>query len=38
VRHAHRVFLNGELVSSPDLSSPLSDSDDVEFLTAIAGA
>ena len=36
LRRAHRVFVNGDLVSV-DLTTPLDDSDDVEFLTAIAG-
>ena len=36
LRRAHRVFVNGDS-ASVDLSTPLSDSDDVEFLTAIAG-
>jgi molybdopterin converting factor small subunit len=36
LRRAHRVFVNGDLVSV-DLNTPLNDSDDIEFLTAIAG-
>ncbi|WP_438292706.1 MoaD/ThiS family protein [Streptomyces sp. HUAS TT7] len=37
LRQAHRVFLNGELVTSPDRAMPLADDDQIEFLTAIAG-
>lgn len=37
LRRAHRIFINGELDSSADLTTPLAESDDVEFLTAIAG-
>jgi sulfur-carrier protein len=37
LRRTHRIFINGELVPSAGLLTPLNDSDDVEFLTAIAG-
>jgi molybdopterin synthase sulfur carrier subunit len=37
LRGIHRIFINGELSPSACLSTPLKDSDDVEFLTAIAG-
>lgn len=37
LRRTHRIFINGELAASAGLSTPLGDSDEVEFLTAIAG-
>ncbi|HEV8562399.1 MAG TPA: MoaD/ThiS family protein [Actinophytocola sp.] len=37
LRRAHRLFLNGELVPNPDRTMVLSESDRIEFLTAIAG-
>lgn len=37
LRKAHRVFLNGELVSHPDRTMPLGTGDRIEFLTAVAG-
>ncbi|MBP2404619.1 MoaD family protein [Streptomyces netropsis] len=37
IRRTHQLFLNGERVAAPDLGMPLEDSDEVEFLTAIAG-
>lgn len=36
-RRAHRFFLNGELLTIGDLTTPVSQSDSVEVLTAIAG-
>lgn len=33
----HRVVINGELVARPDENAPLSETDRVEFFTAIAG-
>ena len=37
LRRTHRVFINGELATDAELTTPLADTDDVEFLTAIAG-
>lgn len=37
LRRAHRVFINGEQAGDVDLATELSDADEVEFLTAIAG-
>lgn len=37
LRPTHRIFINGRSHASADLTTPLSDSDEVEFLTAIAG-
>ncbi|MEU0521806.1 MoaD/ThiS family protein [Streptosporangium sp. NPDC006007] len=37
VRRAHQVFLNGEQVSKPSLNMSLKETDEVEFITAIAG-
>lgn len=37
IRGTHRIFINGELTKSVGATTPLSDSDEVEFLTAIAG-
>lgn len=37
VRQAHRVSLNGELLSRVDPQREIGDDDQIEFLTAIAG-
>jgi molybdopterin converting factor small subunit len=37
LRGTHRVFINGELTKSAAVTMPLAGSDEVEFLTAIAG-
>jgi len=37
IRATHRVFINGELAPAAELGTPLADSDNIEFLTAIAG-
>lgn len=37
IRRSHQLFLNGERVAIPDLSMPLKEADQMEFLTAIAG-
>jgi len=37
LRRTHRIFINGELANSAELTSPLAESVEVEFLTAIAG-
>jgi sulfur-carrier protein len=37
LRRTHRIFINGELDPLARLSTELRDSDEVEFLTAIAG-
>ncbi|MCX4444838.1 MoaD/ThiS family protein [Streptomyces sp. NBC_01789] len=37
LRDAHRVFVNGELAPDVNRATPLADSDEVEFLTAISG-
>nr|WSS66241.1 MoaD/ThiS family protein [Streptomyces sp. NBC_01177] len=37
LRDTHRVFVNGELATGVNLATPLADSDEVEFLTAISG-
>ncbi|MFI9047269.1 MoaD/ThiS family protein [Streptomyces sp. NPDC053427] len=33
----HRLVVNDELVTEPDLATPLGEADHVAFLTAIAG-
>jgi molybdopterin converting factor small subunit len=37
LRATHRIFINGELAPSVGVTTPLANSDEVEFLTAIAG-
>jgi molybdopterin synthase sulfur carrier subunit len=37
LRHSHRIFINGDLAPTADLTTPLGPADDVEFLTAITG-
>jgi molybdopterin converting factor small subunit len=37
LRRTHRIFINGELAATAGLSTPMHSSDEVEFLTAIAG-
>ena len=34
---ANKIIINGELASSVDLNTPQGDTDDVEFLDAMAG-
>jgi molybdopterin synthase sulfur carrier subunit len=33
----HRIVLNGKLESSPDPATPLTDEDEIELITAMAG-
>lgn len=33
----HRLVLNGKVGPSPDPATPLTDDDEIEFITAIAG-
>lgn len=37
LRRAHRVVINGSMVTRATLSTPVGDADSVQFLTAIAG-
>jgi molybdopterin synthase sulfur carrier subunit len=37
VRLAHRLFLNGDLVSRDELAQPISPDDRVDIMTAISG-
>lgn len=37
LRRAHRVVINGTLMTRATLSTPVGDSDSIQFLTAIAG-
>jgi sulfur-carrier protein len=37
LRQAHRLLLNGEFVTRPASTMPLSEDDRIEFFTAIAG-
>ena len=37
VRRVHRVFVSGEQVLGDEFNQPISASDDLEILTAIAG-
>ncbi|MFE9552563.1 MoaD/ThiS family protein [Streptomyces sp. NPDC006703] len=37
LRQAHKVCLNGEMISRPDSALPLSEDDRIELFTAISG-
>ncbi|MDT8997722.1 MoaD/ThiS family protein [Paucibacter sp. APW11] len=37
LRKVHRLFLNGQQLSSEQVTSPVTDADRLEILTAIAG-